>query len=131
MCARTPECVCVCVCVSVRACVRVSSLGVITGLLASAAGGGAEWQSWSDPAYNTALTALGASGNIGDRDSFRLRGEVLRCASVASEHQNTSTCQQHTNTPTHQHTSVPACWFVISQNTHKHTRAYSNTPAHP
>ena len=43
--------------------------GVMSGL---SSGGPIEWHAWEEKAYNTAMTASGATGNVGDRDTFRV-----------------------------------------------------------
>jgi hypothetical protein len=49
------------------------------GVLAGLAAGDARWSSWGEVAFNAALTAAGATGNIGGRDFARITA-AARCA---------------------------------------------------
>jgi hypothetical protein len=52
---------------------------VAGGVLSGLAAGDARWQAWPETAYDAALSAEGAAGNIGGRDCVQLPAAAARC----------------------------------------------------
>lgn len=52
---------------------------VAGGVLSGLAAGDARWQAWPETAYDAALSAEGATGNIGSRDCVQLPAAAARC----------------------------------------------------